>query len=157
MGIRCADHVTPLYPQKLALTSPTGGGRSVGIVRSLTKATEFSLVFITKTHYVSRVHSVATVLCLQFVLRVMLFHVIYVLYFYISTSWKYMCSAQYGCFCGTLISCFPSMLHRHCLNDFEIVPVVPTSNGITFALPSITTTTTTTIMKVFQEVKTVYA
>ena len=40
MGIRCADHVPPLYPQKLALTSPTGGGRSVGIVRSRTKATE---------------------------------------------------------------------------------------------------------------------
>jgi hypothetical protein len=35
--------VTPLYPQKLALTSPTGGGRSVGIVRSRTKAMEFSL------------------------------------------------------------------------------------------------------------------
>jgi len=33
--------VTPLYPQKLALTSPTCGGRSVGIVRSRTKATEF--------------------------------------------------------------------------------------------------------------------
>jgi hypothetical protein len=33
--------VTPLYPQKLALTSPTGGGRSVGMVRSRTKATEF--------------------------------------------------------------------------------------------------------------------
>jgi len=33
--------VTPLYPQKLALNSPTGGGRSVGIVRSRTKATEF--------------------------------------------------------------------------------------------------------------------
>ena len=44
MGTRCADHVTPLYPQKLALTSPTGGGRSVGIVRVRTKATEFSLV-----------------------------------------------------------------------------------------------------------------
>ena len=41
MGIRCADHVTPLYPQKLALTSPAGGGRSVGIVRSRTKATGF--------------------------------------------------------------------------------------------------------------------
>ena len=40
MGIRCADHVTPLYPQKLALTSPTGGGLSVGIVRLRTKATE---------------------------------------------------------------------------------------------------------------------
>jgi len=39
VGTRCADHVTPLYPQKLALTSPTGGGRSVGIVRVRTKAT----------------------------------------------------------------------------------------------------------------------
>ena len=44
VGTRCADHVTPLYPQKLALTSPTGGGRSVCIVRVRTKATEFSLV-----------------------------------------------------------------------------------------------------------------
>ena len=43
VGTRCADHVTPLYPQKLALTSPTGGGRSVGIVRERTKATEFVL------------------------------------------------------------------------------------------------------------------
>jgi hypothetical protein len=33
-----------LYPQKLALTSPTNGGRSVGIVRSRTQTTEFSLV-----------------------------------------------------------------------------------------------------------------
>jgi len=41
VGTRCADHVTPLYPQKLALTSPTGGGRSVGIVRVRAKATEF--------------------------------------------------------------------------------------------------------------------
>jgi hypothetical protein len=38
--------VTPLYPQKLAITSPTGGGRSVGIVRSRTEATEVSLVFL---------------------------------------------------------------------------------------------------------------
>jgi hypothetical protein len=34
-----------LYPQKSALTSPTSCGRSVGIVRSRTKATEFSLVY----------------------------------------------------------------------------------------------------------------
>jgi hypothetical protein len=32
-----------LYPKKLALTSPVSGGRSVGIVRSRTQATEFSL------------------------------------------------------------------------------------------------------------------
>ena len=45
MGIRCADNVTPLYPQKLAVTSPTGGGRSVGVVLSRTKATEFIFIF----------------------------------------------------------------------------------------------------------------
>jgi hypothetical protein len=33
-----------VYPQKLALTSPTSGGRSVGIVRSRTQATEFSFL-----------------------------------------------------------------------------------------------------------------
>ena len=38
MGTRCTNHVTPLYPQKLALTSPTGGDRSVGMVRSRTKS-----------------------------------------------------------------------------------------------------------------------
>jgi hypothetical protein len=31
-----------LYPQKLALTSPTSGGKSVGVDRSRNKATEFS-------------------------------------------------------------------------------------------------------------------
>jgi hypothetical protein len=33
-----------LYPQKLVLTSLTSGSRSVGIVRSRTKATEFVLL-----------------------------------------------------------------------------------------------------------------
>jgi hypothetical protein len=35
-----------LYRQKLALTSPTSGGRSVGIVHSRTQATEFSLLLL---------------------------------------------------------------------------------------------------------------
>jgi hypothetical protein len=39
--IRRADHVAPSYSQKLALTSPTSGGRSVGTVRSRAQATEF--------------------------------------------------------------------------------------------------------------------
>jgi hypothetical protein len=38
VGIRDADHV---YPQKLAITSPTSGGRSVGMVRSRTQTMEF--------------------------------------------------------------------------------------------------------------------
>jgi hypothetical protein len=37
------------YPQKSALTSPTSCGRSIGIGRSSTQATEFSLVFIPVT------------------------------------------------------------------------------------------------------------
>jgi len=46
VGTRSVDHVTLLYPQKLALTSPTGGGRSVGIVCVRTKAKEFSLLIL---------------------------------------------------------------------------------------------------------------
>jgi hypothetical protein len=41
LEIRHADHVSPFYPQKLSLASPTSGCRSVGMVRSRTKATEF--------------------------------------------------------------------------------------------------------------------
>jgi hypothetical protein len=43
VGIRHAEHVAPLYPQKLVITSPTGDGRSVVIVRSRTQTMEFSL------------------------------------------------------------------------------------------------------------------
>jgi hypothetical protein len=45
MDLSCWPRGT-LYPQKLALTSPTSGGRSVGIVRSRTQATEFIFFFI---------------------------------------------------------------------------------------------------------------
>jgi hypothetical protein len=45
-GIRCADH---LCPQKMALTSPTSGGRSVGIVRSQIKPTELLLLVVNYT------------------------------------------------------------------------------------------------------------
>jgi hypothetical protein len=44
-----------------------------------------------------------------------------------------MCIAQYGCFCSSLISCFPGMLLRYCLSDFEMVPVVSIITGITYA------------------------
>jgi hypothetical protein len=39
--IHCADHATSLYLLKLALTSLTSGGHSVGIVRWQTKAPEY--------------------------------------------------------------------------------------------------------------------
>jgi hypothetical protein len=50
--IRRTDHATPLYPLKLVLTSPTSGGRSVGIVRSRTKATEL-VIHYTKCNIIS--------------------------------------------------------------------------------------------------------
>jgi hypothetical protein len=37
------DSAIELYPQKLALTSPTSGGRSVGVVGSRIQAMEFVL------------------------------------------------------------------------------------------------------------------
>jgi hypothetical protein len=67
VGIRCADHATPSTRKRLALTSPTSGGRSVGIVRLRTTATEFSFFYyrvpgicplssILKGHNVSGLH-----------------------------------------------------------------------------------------------------
>jgi hypothetical protein len=41
VGIRCADYATPSI-RKFGITSPTSGGRSVGIVRLRAEATEFS-------------------------------------------------------------------------------------------------------------------
>jgi hypothetical protein len=40
-----------LYPQKLALTSPTSGGRSGGIVCLRTKATDFNFFNLTPWHF----------------------------------------------------------------------------------------------------------
>jgi hypothetical protein len=45
VGIPHADHVAPSINKKSALTSLTSGDRSVGIGRSRTQATEFSLSF----------------------------------------------------------------------------------------------------------------
>jgi hypothetical protein len=42
--IRRADQATPFYPPQFALTSPASDGRSVGIVRSRTKATVLLLL-----------------------------------------------------------------------------------------------------------------
>jgi hypothetical protein len=45
-GIRRTDYATPIYSQKLALTLPKSCGRSVGIDRSQTKATQVILLFM---------------------------------------------------------------------------------------------------------------
>jgi hypothetical protein len=50
LGIRRTDHGTPLYSQTLALTSPTSGSRSVGIVGWRAKAEELLLSSGTQRH-----------------------------------------------------------------------------------------------------------
>jgi hypothetical protein len=60
MGIRCADHS---IRKKLALTSPTGGGRSVGIVRSRSKATEFSFYPMTVKRTWSPFQRIGSIIC----------------------------------------------------------------------------------------------
>jgi hypothetical protein len=42
VGIRHADYVAPSINKNLALTSPSSGGRQVGIVPSRTQVTGFS-------------------------------------------------------------------------------------------------------------------
>jgi hypothetical protein len=46
VGIRHADHVAPSSRKKLAITSPTSGGRSVGTVRSRTQTMEFRFLLV---------------------------------------------------------------------------------------------------------------
>jgi hypothetical protein len=52
VGIRCADHVTPLSA-KMTLTLPTYSGSSVGIVRLRTKTTEIVCLNRLRSRYVT--------------------------------------------------------------------------------------------------------
>jgi hypothetical protein len=55
MGIRCADRVTP-STRKSRHYFADNGGRSVGIVRMRTKATEFVVVVFERELYAERHH-----------------------------------------------------------------------------------------------------
>jgi hypothetical protein len=67
----------------------------------------------------------------------MLFPTVNFLYFYVITL-QSMCTVPcMAVFCSSLILCFPSMLFRYFLNDFEMVTVAPFTTYITFFLHSI--------------------
>jgi hypothetical protein len=85
-----------------------------------------------ETNLVSRAHSVAAVLYLQFMTHVMLFPMLSVFYFH-SSNFRSMFAVPYiALFCGSLISCFPSMLPRYFPNYFELGPFAPIITGISF-------------------------
>ena len=87
---------------------------------------------IPETNIVSRAHSVAALLYLQFMIHVMLFSMLNVLYFH-SSNFRSMFAVPYiTLFCGPLISCFPGMLPRYFLNYFELGPFALIITGISF-------------------------
>jgi len=79
--------------------------------------------YIPETNHVSTVYSVASVLCLQFVLHVMLFRPWNVLYFYISTFRSTCAVLSMVVSCNSLISRFPVLLLGYCMSDSELVTV----------------------------------
>ena len=54
------------------------------------------------------------------------------IFFYISTLWSMCAVISTAVYCSCLISCFPGMLLRYFLQDFDMVPVAP------YYYPSIT-------------------
>ena len=90
--------------------------------------------YIPETNHVPREYSVAAILLLLFMVLISLVSVLNLLHFYIST-FRSMCAVpNMAVFCSSLTSCFPGMLLTYFLNDFEIVPVAPIINGITFVI-----------------------
>jgi hypothetical protein len=87
-------------------------------------------VAVSQTHHVCTICTLTAILQLQFMLHVMLFPMLNILYSYISTSRSVCAVPNMADFCSALISCFPVMLLRYFLNNFEIVPVHSIVTGI---------------------------
>jgi hypothetical protein len=60
-GVYSVSNRNECQKQKLAVTSPTSGGRSVGVVRSTTQATEFSSVFRERARPVRRADNLTAI------------------------------------------------------------------------------------------------
>jgi hypothetical protein len=94
--------------------------------------------YVSETNHVCRVCSVAAVLYLQFVPRVMLYRTWNcVLFFYISTFCSICAVPNMAFFWGgggsSLIFFFTSTLLRNWLTDFEMVPFASIMTGVAFA------------------------
>ena len=77
--------------------------------------------YVPKTNHVSRVYSIAAILQLLFIAHIMLFTLLNLLYFYISTVRNMFAVPNMAVFCSSLILCFSSILLGYFLNDFEMV------------------------------------
>jgi len=87
---------------------------------------------IPERNYVSREYNVAGILLLLFMVLISLVSVLNLLYFYISTFRSTCIVPNRAVFCSSLTPCFPRMLLKYFLCDFEIFQVAPIITGITF-------------------------
>ena len=89
--------------------------------------------YIPETNHVSLVYSVAAVLYLKCATCNVISPMKYGLYFYISTIRGIFAVPNAAVLFISLILCFPGMFLRNCLSNFEMVPVIPVINVVTFA------------------------
>jgi hypothetical protein len=91
----------------------------------------FTIIYLKQTVSLgyTRVYNVTAILSLQFMVYVMLHPMLNVLYLYISTSRSTCAVPNMAVFCSPLMSCFICMVLRCVLNDFEMVPVAPSTTG----------------------------
>jgi hypothetical protein len=76
--------------------------------------------YIPETNHISRVYKVAASLYLRFIIHVMLFPMLNILYFYIST-FRSMCAVpNMAVFCSSLVSCSTGVFSR--FSDFSSYP-----------------------------------
>ena len=88
--------------------------------------------YIPDTNHIPREYSVSAILSLLFMVSISLVPALGLLYFYVSTFRSMCVVPNMAVFCCSFTSWFPSMLLMYFLNDFEMVPVAPIINGITF-------------------------
>jgi len=66
--------------------------------------------------------------------HILLFPMLRILYFYISTFRSVCVVPKMAVFCSFLISCFPGMSFWYFVNDFEMVPVALIITSIAFII-----------------------
>jgi hypothetical protein len=82
-------------------------------------------------NHLFKVYSFAAVIYLQFELHVMLTSHVTCFVLVYQHFPKYVCSAHYGCFCGSLVLYSLIMFLSYFMNDFEMVLVAPVVIDIT--------------------------
>jgi hypothetical protein len=93
----------------------------------------FTIIYLKQTMFLGCV--VLQLFCIyNFMLHVMLLGMFHVLYLYIITSCSLCAVPNMAVFCSSLISCFPGVLLRYCLNDFEMASVACVITGLSSSL-----------------------